>query len=384
MSAAGPLAGRLVLDFSLYLPGPYATRVLADLGADVLRIEPPTGDPGRHFMPGAQAFLDRGKRAIRLDLKTGAGVEVAQRLLATADVVVEGFRPGVADRLGIGFAEAASRRPGVVYCSISGYGQTGPSSAHPGHNIGYEASGGAFAAALAVGEPPPTPYLPTGDLAGALFAATTISAHLAAPGAESVHVDVSLQEAVAHLAVPRVADFYVDGTPPDPETMAAWAPGSGIFATADGGFVALAAVEDIFWRRMCTALGLPALARSPYDGHRARMVARAELRRAIAERVAALDIEPLCATLVEAGVPVDVVRDVAGVAADPHLLDRGFFRPAVDGAHPQPDFAVVSGGRRSVASDRLPDRAADLRDVLERLGYDDAEIAGLVAGKGTR
>ena len=318
------LAGVRVVDFSLYLPGPYATRLLADLGADVVRVEPLAGDPVRHFMPGAYEFLNRGKRALRVNLKDPDGLALVHSLLATADVVLEGFRPGVADRLGIGFADASRLRSDVVYCSISGYGQTGPDRLKPGHDIGYESGGGAFASVLAADEAPAVPHIPVADLGSALFAALTISAAVAGARDEPVHLDVSMQEAVTHLAIPRVAGFLLDGEAPAPETLAPYAPGSGLFRTADGRWVALAAVEDHFWARMCVALGREDL--TSFDTHAARMARRGELRGAIADAVAGLSLEDLRARLEAADVPLDLVRGIAEVAADPHLRSRGMFR----------------------------------------------------------
>jgi CoA:oxalate CoA-transferase len=352
LTAAGPLAGVRVVDFSLYLPGPYATRLLADLGAEVVRVEPLTGDPVRHFMPGAYEWLNRGKRAIRVDLKSDDGLALVHDLLRTADVVVEGFRPGVADRLGIGPDEAAALRPGVIFCSLSGYGQTGPDRDRPGHDIGYEASGGGYAAVLAAGEPPAVPHVPVGDLGGGLFAAMSICAALAGRDGDGlVHIDVSLQEAITHMSIPRVAGFLRDGVEPDPASFATWAPGTGLFETADGVWVALAAVEDHFWSRMCGALDRPALAEPPYDTHAGRMAHRPQLRGAVAERVAELTVEELGARLDASDVPMDVVNGIADVCADPHLRARGMVRTRAEG-ETVVDFPVVINGRRSVAADR--------------------------------
>jgi crotonobetainyl-CoA:carnitine CoA-transferase CaiB-like acyl-CoA transferase len=352
MSAASPLAGVRIVDFSLYLPGPYATRLLADLGADVVRVEPPMGDPVRQFMPGAYEWLNQGKRAIRADLKSEEGRDVVQDLLRTADVVVEGFRPGVAERLGIGPEQAAALRPGVIFCSLSGYGQTGPDRDRPGHDIGYEAGGGAYAAVLAAGERPAVPHVPVGDLGGGLFAAMSICAALAdgdGDGDGVVHIDVSLQEAITHMSIPRVAGFLRDGHEPEPDSLATFAPGTGLFETADGAWVALAAVEDHFWDRMCGALHLPGLAKPPYDTHAGRMTHRTELRVAIAGRVVELTLAELTALLGESDTPMDVVRGIADVCADPHLLARGMVSTGAGGL-PEVHFPVLLAGQRGAAA----------------------------------
>ena len=137
-SGLPPLAGMKVVDFSRLFAGPYATMTLADLGADVIKVEPPSGDEARHFGPpflGGEGMnfmaLNRHKRSISLDMKKPSAVEVAHRLCAGADVVIENFRPGVADQLGVGYEQLSRDNPGLVYCSISGFGQTGPYAAVP-------------------------------------------------------------------------------------------------------------------------------------------------------------------------------------------------------------------------------------------------------------
>jgi crotonobetainyl-CoA:carnitine CoA-transferase CaiB-like acyl-CoA transferase len=357
MTAPAPLAGVRVIDFCLYLPGPYCTRVLADLGAEVVKVEPLRGDPIRAFMPGAYEQLNRGKQAVALDLKDPEGLAAAHELVAGADVVLEGFRPGVAHRLGVGFETCAALRPGIVYASLSGYGQSGPDRDHPGHDIGYEASGGAFAAALAAGDALAAPPVAVGDLGGALFAATTISAHLVSRAreeavTEAVHLDVALQEAVVHLSAPRWAAALRDGGEVRVEALANFAPGMGLFRTADDRWVALASVEDKFWAGLCAALGAPELAAAPYDEHVARMRARAALRDALTARIAERTLDELTAALRAHDVPLDAVRDADAVLADEHLRARGIFRAVDGGLHV--DFPVRQGAVRSFASDAVP------------------------------
>jgi crotonobetainyl-CoA:carnitine CoA-transferase CaiB-like acyl-CoA transferase len=356
VTAAAPLAGVRVVDFCLYLPGPYCTRALADLGAEVVKVETLRGDPIRGFMPGAYEQLNRGKQVVALDLKDPDGLAAAHELVAGADVVLEGFRPGVAERLGIGFETCAALRPGLVYASLSGYGQSGPGRDHPGHDIGYEASGGAFAAALAAGDALAAPPVAAGDLGGALFAATTICAHLVSRAreatTEAIHLDVALQEAVVHLSAPRWAAALREGGEVRVEALANFAPGMGLFRTADDRWVALASVEDKFWAGLCAALGVPELAAPPHDRHAARMRARVALRDAIAERIGAHTLADLTAVLRAHDVPLDAVRDASHVLADEHLRARGIFRAVDGGLHV--DFPVIQGGVRSFASEVVP------------------------------
>jgi crotonobetainyl-CoA:carnitine CoA-transferase CaiB-like acyl-CoA transferase len=362
-----PLAGLRVVDFGLLLPGPFATRLLSDLGAEVIKVEPPHGDPGIVLLPGLQPFLERGKRSLRIDLKASGGSELALDLIASADVVLENFRPGVADRLGIGFARAAARRPGLVYCSISGYGQTGPDRDVPAHDVNAQAAGGAFAGALAVAAPITTPYLPFGDLAASLFAALTIAA--LAGGREcsspAVHVDVSMQEAVAYMGVSRWGRYMAEGAQPQASDLVAYSPGAGVFRTADGGQIALAAIEDDFWSALCVTLGRADLTAPPYDTWAARMERRAELHAELAAAVAEIPRTILLTRLRAAAVPASPVRTVEEVWQDAHLRARGAIHGGPGDA--RVDYPARIGDERSYAADRLP-RRGDERFVLDQLG----------------
>jgi crotonobetainyl-CoA:carnitine CoA-transferase CaiB-like acyl-CoA transferase len=347
MSTRPPLAGIRIADFSLYLPGPYATRLLCDLGAEVVKVEPLGGDPIREFLPGVYEFLNRGKRVLPLDLKSEAGLDAAHQLIAATDVVLEGFRPGVAGRLGIGFEASAELRAGLVYCSLSGYGQTGPERDRPGHDIGYEAGGGAYAGVLAIGDPPAPPHVAVGDLGGAMFAALSICAALVGRGAgggEPTRIDVSMQEAVTHLSATRWGRYLRDRVEPQLEDLANYAPGAGFFETADGRFVALASVEDKFWAGLCRALERDDLAAVPHDTHAGRMAERSLLRGELATAIAVLSVDDLERRLAAEDVPVDRVRTAAEVCSDPHLLERGILRALDDGLHL--DFPALIGGTR--------------------------------------
>jgi crotonobetainyl-CoA:carnitine CoA-transferase CaiB-like acyl-CoA transferase len=369
MSAA-PLAGKRIVDFSLYLPGPYATRLLADLGAEVISVEPLRGDPMREFLPGIYEFVNRGKPVVRLDLKKDEGRAAADKLVASADAVLEGFRPGVAERIGIGYEHCAELAGDLVYCSLSGYGQSGPERDHPGHDIGYEASGGGYAGVLAIGDPPAPPHLAAGDLSAAMFVALTLSATLAgrAEGAGATRIDVSMLESLTHLSATRWGRYLRDGVEPQLSDLGSYAPGNSFYEAADGRWVAIAAVEDKFWNGLCGALGRDDLAAAPYDTHAGRMENRVAAREALAAEIAGRDSADLVKTLKEADVPVNVVATAAEVVADPHLRERGMIRELEDGLHL--DFPVLIDGERGRAGDALPDPATDGPRVLGDLGVD--------------
>jgi CoA:oxalate CoA-transferase len=370
MSAVAPLAGKRIIDFSLYLPGPYATRLLADLGAEVISVEPLRGDPMREFLPGIYEFVNRGKSVVRVDLKRDQGRAAIDRLVASADAVLEGFRPGVAERIGIGYQHCAELTGDLVYCSLSGYGQSGPERDHPGHDIGYEAGGGGYAGVLAIGDPPAPPHLAAGDLSAAMFVALTLAATLAgrAPGAGATRVDVSMLESLTHLSATRWGRYLRDRVEPQLSDLGSYAPGNGFYPTSDGRWVALAAVEDKFWQGLCAALGREDLAAAPYDTHAGRMENRAAAREALAAELAAFSSEELIAKLKAADVPVNLVHTAAEVVADPHLRERGMIRELEDGLHL--DFPVLIDGHRGSAGDALPDPALDGPRVLGAVGVD--------------
>ena len=242
-----PLQGVRVADLSVTLPGPYATQVLRRLGAAVVHLEPPGGDPLRYAAPASHVFVAEGKESVVADLKDPTGRELALRLLAGADVVVEGWRPGVADRLGVGYADVSARNPAVVYCSLSGYGPDGPLAGRPGHDINYAAASGTLELLRPSG-------MPVGDLAGASAAVTRILAELTRAGrtGRGRHVHVSIAGTLADwadaLGGARGREFgrILDS------------PHYRAYATADGASVALGvAMEQPFWAALITALGRP-------------------------------------------------------------------------------------------------------------------------------
>lgn len=233
-----PLTGMRVLDLSQQLPGPYATFLLAALGAEVTKVEPPAGDAARELDPVMFAHVNAGKSTVVLDLKSDEGRRALSGLVAAHDVVVEGFRPGVAARLGCDAATLHATWPALVYCSISGAGQEGPLAGHPTHDLSLQAAAGV----LAGGADVTRIGVPWVDLATGTAAALAITA--AWHAGRGVHLDMSMLDAA--VAWSRCKPAALD---PGPE------PTYGTVATADGGRVTVALLEDTMWRRLCTALG---------------------------------------------------------------------------------------------------------------------------------
>jgi len=327
----GLLSGMRVLDLGQWRPAPYATQLLADLGADVLKVEPPAGDPMRRF-PEIFASVASHKRSIVLDLKDPAGRARALGLAAEADVVVEGWRPGVAARLGVGADDVRAVNPGVVYCSLSGYGATGPLVDVPGHDVNYQAQSGALAPAGGAPQPTPAPRIPSADLAGGLAAAFAICAAYIgrARTGEGETIDVSMTDVLASWTG-TVGGGPIAGVPAPVDGLPAY----GTFAVADG-WVALGVItEPHFWDATCAALGLDDLVGLPL----VEQVTRGEeLRARIATALAPLARDDAVDCLLAEGAPVSPVQSRAEMLGDRHLRERGTVITAPDGgpwlAHP--------------------------------------------------
>ncbi len=249
MTVAGwsPLQGIRVLDFSIFLPGPFATQILGDLGADVIKVEPLSGDPGRKTLTeDAFALVNRNRRSIALDLKNPGARDAIARLARWADVAIEGFRPGVTERLGVGQAELRRHNPRLIYCSLSGYGQDGPLRDVPGHDLNFIAASGALSFAGHFIEKPRRSGLPVADCSGGFLAITSILAalHRRNTTGEGVYLDASLFEAALLVTATR-------GTSVDPERREHLHATNELFETKDGRQIALGMVEEHFWKIFC-------------------------------------------------------------------------------------------------------------------------------------
>ena len=263
-----PLSGIRVLDLSRLLPGAYASQMLADFGADVIKVEEPgSGDYGR-FMPPQLAggmslyfvAINRNKRSMTLNLKTPAGREIFLRMVRKADVVLESFRPGVMERLGLGYEQLKQVHPGLVYCAISGYGQDGPYRLRAGHDLNYAGYAGLLDYNRGARGEPAMPPTQLGDLAGGSFMAV-IGIMTALFGrtqtGEGRMIDVSMTEGVMSL-LPLTATAYLNaGAAPQPGKSAldGGLPCYNIYETQDGKHITLAALEYKFWHTFCTRTG---------------------------------------------------------------------------------------------------------------------------------
>lgn len=263
------LEGIKVLDLSQFLPGPHFTMMMADHGADVVRIESPSGEPTRHIgaeQDGMSVWFrntHRGKRSVVLDLKQAEAVEAFLRLAAEADVVVEAFRPGVVDRLGIGYAAVKAVNPRIVYCSIAAFGQTGPYARRPAHDVSIEAETGLLSLNLGADGQPMLPCLPAADMAGSLMAMSGVLMALLrrATTGEGDYIDISMQDSLASWLVNVVGPAFAEDramVPGDERSFGGNAMYN-VYPCADGRSLTIGGAEIKFATNLLTALGRPDL-----------------------------------------------------------------------------------------------------------------------------
>ncbi len=311
-----PLAGVRVIDMSWLLPGPFCTGILADLGADVVKVEPPSGDYYQDVVPGTYAVINAGKIRRRLDLKSGEGRAELSRLIAQADVLIEGFRPGVMARLGFDFPKVRAINPAIIYASISGYGQSGPLSDRPGHDVNYMAQAGALSIPDTIGKPSARGGLPVGDLSAGLYTAVNIIAALrakAAGQAEACHIDMSITEAILHMAQVRYADYLSDTA--GGRNWHHLLGGNGVFKTSDGVGLALGIVEPKFWNSFWSICGQPPGTETG--------LSEAERRERIEAEIAARDSAFWEERMTAADLPFTRVLDPAEALSSPLFAERG-------------------------------------------------------------
>jgi CoA:oxalate CoA-transferase len=313
------LEGSTVLDLSQQMPGPYTTMLLRALGARVIKVEPPGGEPGRVIDPPMFALLNGGKESIELDLKTEASRLLLHRLASRCDVLVEGFRPGVAARLGFPFETIAALRPDVVYCSISGYGQAGPYTGLAGHDINYlGVAGGIPVSDGDHADPAPRPIgIPIVDLATGTGAALAIVAalHSRARTGRGHYLDMAMLDTAVFWAAVKGR-----GPTAGPE------PAYTALQAADGRWLTVAVIEDKFWRHLCRALGwadwLEDAALADYPSRQRRSP---EILQRLRDTVRTRPRQAWLELFAEADVPAAPVHDREQAARDPQAAARRLF-----------------------------------------------------------
>ncbi len=384
----GPLSSLKVLDFSTLLPGPCATMMLADMGAEVLRIESPQRLDMLRVMPpmlgkvsASHAYLNRGKKSLALDLKKEGAIDVVHRLLRDHDILVEQFRPGVMQRLGLGYEALREINPRLIYCSITGYGQTGPLAPKAGHDINYLALSGVSSHSGRRDSGPAPLGIQVADVAGGSHHA--VMGILAAvierqQSGLGQHLDVSMSDAALALNHMAMAGFLAGGPLPEAESdILNGGSCYDYYATKDCRYLAMGALEPQFVQELCRALELRELA--------SRMLSQKDEDRAHCRAVltATFATQPLAhwvALLADLEVCVEPVLNLEEVRAHPHFQARGMFCEATlpDGR----TVTQVASPLRFTAQSTGPLRAGGLlgaegREVLEAAGYDAAEITAL-------
>ncbi len=357
-----PLAGIHVVDFSMFVPGPFASSILADLGADVIKVEPPRGDPGRSYVPVQFNTENRNKRSIALDLKQGEAADVVRRLVENAQVVIEGFRPGVAQRLHIDYETLRAYNGALVYCSLSGYGQTGPWRERPGHDVNYVAAAGGLAFPGQWRKAPARSSLPIADMAGGTFAAVAILA--AVREGKGAYLDLSLFEAAFFLCAMR------HGLEGGVDPRAHLFPVNDVFETADGKRLTLGILEEHFWQNFVKLA--PELADERFASDAGRRAHGDELSRRLEQVMRSRTAAEWLRLCDEHDVPVDLCITPAEAAAHPQLVER---RATERGFAKFPVWANgARGGRIRSGTPKLGEHS---REILVELGFDDREIADL-------
>jgi crotonobetainyl-CoA:carnitine CoA-transferase CaiB-like acyl-CoA transferase len=381
--AEGPLAGVRVLDLSRLLPGGFCTALLGDMGADVIKIEQPVsgdymrwGDPKFGSESAASWVIDRNKRSVSLNLKDPDGVAALMAMVPDAQVVVEGFRPGVVDRLGVGYDDVRAVNPAIVYCSISGYGQDGPLRLSPGHDINYTGRAGILSITGPADGLPAIPGVQIADLgAGGLFGAAGILAALyrARETGEGDHIDISMTDgALAWLSI-HLEDYFASGELPGRERMILNGryPCYNVYECADGRHLTVGAIEEQFWEALCAGVERPdllptRLAEGAIEDWRA--VFRTRSRDDWVE-------------MLEDSACVGPVNDFEEASREPQLRERGMI---AEQEHPEAGTISQLGspvhmrnhpvGVRSPA----PGLGAHTRELLAEAGYAPERIDALI------
>lgn len=387
-----PLDGIRVIDFSRVLAGPLCSALLGDLGADVIKIEPPGGDdyraigPFAHGESGLFSAMNRNKRSVVIDLKTEDGQMLAQSLCAEADVVVENFRPGVAGRLGIGYETLSARHPSLVYASVSGFGQTGPESHRPAYDIILQALCGLMDA---TGAPDGEPTLvgdSVSDVVSGIFASWGVLAALVARDrtGKGTHVDVSMFDATLNLTAALVARYAATGVAQSRvgnrhPTSAPF----GAYRASDGHFV-VAVLNNKLFARLADAIDQPELADDPRFANDTSRCAHETVLRACIERWAATrSVADVNAALSAAGIPVAPIQSIRQALDSDHARMRGVLvdTVAADGTTmrlpAQPLKFSAYPNPRTTRAPRIGEHTATVLEDL--LGLDTTAIASLAA-----
>jgi len=378
-----PLSGIKVLDLSRVLAGPYCTALLADLGAEIIKLEPPQGDDYRHIGPfkdGESALFtlnNRGKKSLVLDLKNPADLELAQAIAARVDVVVENFRPGVAERLGLGAEALRATNPRLVYCSISGFGQQGPFRDLPAYDLVVQAMSGLMAGTGEEGGQPLKTGESIADLIAGLFASWSIMAALVGRNAsgQGATLDVAMYDALfSMLTTSHALHLYAGLLPQRVGNRHPLSTPFGCFATQDGQ-VAIAVLSGKHFATLAALIGAPEAAGDPrFATDESRTTHEPEVKALIEAWSSQLTTEEAVATLAGAGLPAAPIWDIAEAAGNEHATARGLVTPlphAVLGMAPTVGQPVRFDGEKPVSAVSSPTLGGDRAAILREFGLEE-------------
>ncbi len=380
-----PLDDIRILDLSRLAPGPFCSMLLADLGADVLLIEPPPdtrAGVGPGIGRGVEAFnpLGRGKRSMILNLRDGEARQIFYRLTESVDVVLEGFRPGVVQRLGVDYETLREKNPRLVYCSLSGYGQTGPYSGLVGHDINYISIGGALGMIGWPDQPPAIPLNVIADFAaGGLHAAYGILAalHARERTGRGQFVDIAMSDGVLYLLASVASGYFASGRVPEAgrTVLNGGVPHYNVYQCSDGGWISLGSLEPHFWANLCRVMDREDFIPHQYDSER-----RDEIFDHFRERFRTKTRDEWFEVLKETDICAAPVYALDEALSDPHNLARGM---VVEVEHREAGrvrqvgvgtkFSETGGAVRGPA----PEPGQHTDEVLAALGYDADDISAL-------
>lgn len=375
------LTGIRVIDLSLFLPGPHLTMLMADHGAEVIKLEPPgEGEPVRHVGASEAGHTvwfrntHRGKKSISLDLKNPAAKEALLKLIDGADVVVEGFRPGAAERLGIDYATVAKRNPRIVYCAISAFGQTGPKRLKPAHDLAIQADSGLVSLNLGQDGKPTHPNMPVADMAGSLMALSGILMALIARErtGKGDYLDISMQDSLLSWTPNVMGVPFAEGRAPEVKTQRSFGGGSfyNLYETQDGQWLSLGGSEHKFVKNLLSALGredlIAAASTPPGPSHAPvkHFLRETFITKSIAEWTKFLDQVDVCWA---------PVRDLFEAIQEPHLAAHDTIHTDKNGAKhlnnpirfthdaAKPNWDLPTVGEHNI-------------EILKSLGFDDDAI----------